>query len=212
MSVVQIAGDQTGDIERGPIAKVTPDGELHVIVTGGGAVGLTDTQLRATPVPVADATAEATLALIKAKTDNLDVALSTRAVTGLTDAQLRATPVPVSGPATDAQLRATPVPVSSANLDVALSTRTKPSDQQHAIVDSSALPSGAAVSSKQDSMITGLAVLNSLVPAVFDYIALGYTGDDLTTVVYKTGGASGTVVSTLTLAYTASVLQSVTRT
>ncbi len=34
--------------------------------------------------------------------------------------------------------------VHAANLDVALSTRTKPSDQQHAIVDSSALPSGAA--------------------------------------------------------------------
>jgi hypothetical protein len=48
--------------------------------------GLTDTQLRATPVPVsasalplpAGAGTEATLAAIKAKTDNLDVALSTR--------------------------------------------------------------------------------------------------------------------------------------
>jgi len=40
---------------------------------------------------------QATLALIKAKTDNLDVALSTRAVTGITDAQIRATPLPVSG-------------------------------------------------------------------------------------------------------------------
>ncbi len=39
------------------------------------------------------ASTEATLALIKAKTDNLDVALSTRAVTGLTDTQLRATPI-----------------------------------------------------------------------------------------------------------------------
>lgn len=48
------------------------------------------------PLPSGAAT-EATLALVKAKTDNLDVLLSTRAVTGLTDAQLRATPVPVSG-------------------------------------------------------------------------------------------------------------------
>jgi hypothetical protein len=40
---------------------------------------------------------DAQLALIKAKTDNLDVALSTRAVPGLTDAQLRAAAVPVSG-------------------------------------------------------------------------------------------------------------------
>jgi len=48
------------------------------------------------PLPSGAAT-EATLALIKAKTDNLDVALSTRAVTGLTDTQLRASAVPISG-------------------------------------------------------------------------------------------------------------------
>lgn len=47
------------------------------------------------PLPTGAST-EATLALIKAKTDNLDVALSTRAVTGLTDAQIRATALPVS--------------------------------------------------------------------------------------------------------------------
>lgn len=52
----------------------------------------------ALPLPAGAAT-EATLALIKAKTDNLDVALSTRAVTGLTDAQLRASAVPVSAAA-----------------------------------------------------------------------------------------------------------------
>lgn len=65
---------------------------------------LTDAQLRASAVPVSNASlplptgasTEATLALIKAKTDNLDVALSTRAITGLTDAQLRASAVPVS--------------------------------------------------------------------------------------------------------------------
>jgi len=45
-----------------------------------------------------------------------------------------------------------------------------------------------------------------------DYIALGYTGSNLTTVVYKTGGASGPTVATLTLAYTGSDLVSVTRT
>ncbi len=79
---------------------------------------LTDAQLRASPLPVSGtfwqatqpvslasqplptgASTEATLAAIKAKTDNLDVALSTRAVTGLTDAQLRAAPVPVSAAA-----------------------------------------------------------------------------------------------------------------
>lgn len=49
---------------------------------------------------------------------------------------------------------------SLAQLDVALSTRTKPSDQQHAIVDSSALPTGAATSAKQDTGNTSLANLD----------------------------------------------------
>jgi hypothetical protein len=44
-----------------------------------------------------------------------------------------------------------------------------------------------------------------------DYIALSYTGSDLTGVTYKTGGSGGTTVATLTLAYTNSVLTSVTK-
>ena len=131
----------------------------------------------ALPLP-AGASTEATLALIKAKTDNLDVALSTRAVTGLTDAQLRAVAVPVSGtffqatqpvsgPLTDAQLRAAVVPVAEA---------------------------------------TGL------VPKVYDFIDLGYTGENLTSVVYKAGGAGGTTVATLALAYVGNALDTVART
>ena len=45
-----------------------------------------------------------------------------------------------------------------------------------------------------------------------DYIALTYTGDDLTQIVYKSGGAGGTTVATLTLTYTANILQTVTKT
>lgn len=66
----------------------------------------------ALPLPTGAST-EATLALIKAKTDNIDVALSTR--TKPADTQKvdgSAVTQPVSGPLTDAQLRATPVPVS----------------------------------------------------------------------------------------------------
>jgi hypothetical protein len=44
-----------------------------------------------------------------------------------------------------------------------------------------------------------------------DYIALGYTGSDLTSVVYKTGGSGGTTVATLTLAYSDGNLISVTK-
>lgn len=55
-------------------------------------------------------------------------------------------------------------------------------------------------------------IANSLVPAEYDYISLGYTGADLTSVIYKTGGASGTTVSTLTLAYSGGNLSSITKT
>ena len=76
----------------------------------------------------------------------------------------------------------------------------------------SALPSGASTEAKQDNVITGIGVLNSLIPDAYDYISLGYTGDNLTTVVFKTGGSGGSAVSTLTLAYTGSQLDSVTKT
>lgn len=56
------------------------------------------------------------------------------------------------------------------------------------------------------------AIANSLVPAAYDYVSLSYTGNDLTGVVFKTGGSGGTTVATLTLAYTGSNLTSVTRT
>lgn len=96
-----------------PVSGPLTDAQLRAVpvpVSGTVTVnlGLTDVQLRATAVPVSaaalplptGASTEATLALIKAKTDNLDVALSTRAVTGLTDTQLRAAAVPVSIAAT----------------------------------------------------------------------------------------------------------------
>jgi hypothetical protein len=44
-----------------------------------------------------------------------------------------------------------------------------------------------------------------------DYIALTYTGTNLTGVQYRTGGAGGTIVGTLTLAYSGSNLISVTK-
>jgi hypothetical protein len=44
-----------------------------------------------------------------------------------------------------------------------------------------------------------------------DYIALSYTGNDLTGVTYKTGGSGGTTVATLTLAYSDGKLASVTK-
>ncbi len=73
-------------------------------------------------------------------------------------------------------------------------------------------PANPATSTLQGDIKTELQKLNSLVPAVYDYISLGYTGSNLTTVVFKTGGSGGTTVSTLTLNYTGSQLDTVTKT
>jgi hypothetical protein len=54
--------------------------------------------------------------------------------------------------------------------------------------------------------------LNQLVPEEHDHIELGYTGSNLTSVVYKQGGSGGTVVATLALTYSGDRLQTVTRT
>jgi hypothetical protein len=60
----------------------------------------------------------------------------------------------------------------------------------------------------------GVASLSSIaglsIPA-HDFIALSYTGADLTGVAYRTGGAGGTTVGTLTLAYSGGALASVTK-
>lgn len=98
---------------------------LNVDVTN--TVPVTGTFFQATqPVSVASlplpsgASTEATLALIKAKTDNLDVALSTR--TKPADTQIVSGTVAISGsvavtgPLTDTQLRASAVPISAASL------------------------------------------------------------------------------------------------
>lgn len=54
--------------------------------------------------------------------------------------------------------------------------------------------------------------MGALVPSKYDYIGLTRTGSNITSVVYKTGGAGGTVVSTLTIAYTGSDIDSITKT
>jgi hypothetical protein len=63
----------------------------------------------------------------------------------------------------------------------------------------------SAVKGNPIPVVTGLEIPEH------DFIELSYTGENLTGVVYKTGGASGTTVATLTLAYTGSRLDSVTK-
>lgn len=107
-----------------------------------------------------DFATQTTLALIKAKTDNIDVALSTRTkpadaqhvivdsgvTTGLTDTQLRATPVPVSGTVT-----ATPTGTQDDNIKqvngtvVNVGTGTAGAGTQRVAVSSDSFPSSQAV-------------------------------------------------------------------
>lgn len=57
-----------------------------------------------------------------------------------------------------------------------------------------------------------LPVVQGLSIPKHDYINLVYSGSSLTGVVYKASGVSGTTVGTLALAYSGTVLTSVTRT
>lgn len=177
--------------------KVNEDGSLDVNVVGGGGGGgggdasaanqvignalldSIDSKLQSTqPVSLASqplptgASTEATLAAIKAKTDNLDVALSTRTKPADTQpVSAAALPLP-SGASTETTLAAVntklgsalPLPTGASteatlalikaktdNIDVALSTRTKPADTQAISAASLPLPTGAAL----DATLTG---------------------------------------------------------
>ena len=50
-----------------------------------------------------------------------------------------------------------------------------------------------------------------LIPYEYDYIDFNYTDDDLTEIIYKTGGAGGSTVATLTIAYSGGKLNTITK-
>lgn len=96
-------------------------------VTGTFWQALQPVSVASLPLP-SGASTEATLALIKAKTDNLDVLLSTRTKPADTQpVSLASQPLP-TGASTEATLAL--IKAKTDNLDVLLSTRTKPADTQ----------------------------------------------------------------------------------
>lgn len=130
---------------------LTVDGTVSI--SGGVAVSgpLTDAQLRASAVPVSGsvsvsnfpvtqpvsaaalplptgASTEVTLALVKAKTDNLDVLLSTRTKPADQQHAIVDSSALPTGASTEATLAL--IKAKTDNIDVALSTRTKPADTQ----------------------------------------------------------------------------------
>ena len=85
-------------------------------------------------------------------------------------------------------------------IQIADSTGTIVDPAQGSVVFDGEVTIDNEVEIKNDSgnpvpVVTGLEI-----PA-YDYIDMSYTGDNMTGVVYKTGGSGGTTVATLTLTY-----------
>jgi len=76
-------------------------------------------------------------------------------------------------------------------------------------VSSLPLPSGASTSAKQDLQTILLQGIAGFTITGYDYIALTYVAagngaGEIETATFKTGGAGGTTIATITLAYNAS--------
>jgi hypothetical protein len=82
------------------------------------------------------------------------------------------------------------------------------SGRHHELVKIEFGPDGTATL-VQDTAPLPVKLMSSLVPERYDELVLGYTGDDLTTVVYKLATVT---VATLTLSYTSGRLTGVVRT
>lgn len=52
---------------------------------------------------------------------------------------------------------------------------------------------------------------NQLVPEEYDFIDCDYTGSNMTSVIFKIGGAGGVTVATLTITYTGNLINTITR-
>lgn len=146
--------------------------------------GSPNTDANAWPVRITDGTHDATVTAGGALNVNISGGLSN--------------PLPVTDAAAEASLASidTKTPTVGQKTMAASSPVVIASDQSIIPVHDAALSNKTAA---------------SLVPEAFDYISLSYTGDNLTTAVYKTGGSGGSTVATLTLAYTGAQLDSVTK-
>jgi hypothetical protein len=113
-------------------------------------------------------------------------------------------------------LASQPLPTGAATEVTLASVDTKLTDNATATNQATANASLSNIEADLDALNARLA--GNLVPETFDYLALTYVAagngqGEIETVTYRTGGAAGSVVATLTLAYDGSDnLASVTRT
>ncbi|MCR4307042.1 MAG: hypothetical protein NUV80_00595 [Candidatus Berkelbacteria bacterium] len=66
-----------------------------------------------------------------------------------------------------------------------------------------------AIESKQDTIIASLSAIAGLIPSAYDYVICTYVAagngvGQVETAIYKTGGAGGSTVATLSLVYDSS--------
>lgn len=218
--------------------QVTVSGTVHIATQGNDKVAtegdwLTDAQLRAAPVPVDTGLTTQTDALTDAQLRAAPVPVDTGLTTqtdALTDTELRASPVGVDTGLTQPTTPSDTQPVSAAALPLPTGAATAANQlpDNHNVTVSNfpaiQIVDGTVTSDKgagwvdpQTDALTDaelraspIAVenLTQLVPEQYDDIELGYTGLDLTTVTYRSGGA---VVATLTLTYTLGQLTRVVR-
>jgi len=141
---------------------------VNVVAAAGG--GLTDAQLRATPVPVSGP---------------------------LTDTQLRATAVPVSGPLTDTQLRASAVSVADTRLPSSFGQKTMANSLAVVIAsDQSAVPVSGPLTDTQlrasavpvSGPLTDIQLRASAVP-----VSIGSNGVVALNQAYTEGDTDGTI-------------------
>ena len=98
------------------------------------------------------------------------------------------------GGLTNAELRASPVPVDiggSGSITITSGTVTVSNEVEVTNSSGNPIPVSGTLSSK----LAGWDI------PIHDYRTFGYTSGNLTSVTYKTGGAGGTTVATLTLGY-----------
>lgn len=183
------AKQDTGNSSLSNIDTKLTDGsqKSQIVDAGGEAVTVTDGKLDV------NATLDTTGLATEAKQDIGNASLSS------IDTKIDALTTP-----SDTQ------PVSNAGL-TELAGAIDGTEVQVDVV-SSALPTGAATAANQATANEYLSGIAGLTPTAFDYVALSYTGTNLTGVVFKTGGSGGTTIATLVLAYTGSRLDTVTKT
>lgn len=191
-----------------------------VTIAGGATEAKQDTiiaELQDIDTNTADNATETTLSAVNAKITAVDTTgKATEAKQDTIIAELQDIDANTADAATETTLSA-------------LNAKVTAADTGNVTVASSALPTGAATAANQSTANSSLSNIESdindlnarlagaLVPDLFDYIELTYVAagngqGEIETAVYKTGGAAGTTVATLTLAYDASNrLSSVTK-